>query len=291
MHRRLLLTSLGVAIGGLATGGTGLLVSRMQPHGPIPQGARTLAVDLTAVEVLAGTRRTLALEIRTLANQQIARVPFRTFLRSTDGVMLAGPFPAVYEQVTADGLGVYLTRLDLSDPGTFELVAVHGRDWGATPLRVLRPEDSAAPAPGERAVPAPTPTMTEARGFAVLCSQDPPCAMHADSVDAALAAHRPIALLFATPRYCVSATCAPAVATLDAVRRGGRWGDTAFVHCEVYADPDGTQLGAPVQAWGPPPSEPCLFTITRDGHVADRLEGPQVPSLVRTMVEQLGETA
>jgi hypothetical protein len=142
--------------------------------------------------------------------------------------------------------------------------------------------------PGDQAVAVQTPTAADPAGFEVLCSAEEACPLHADRLDDALAAGRPVALLFATPRYCVSATCGPAVATLDAIRRNGTWGDIAFIHCEVYADRDGTQLGAPIEAWGPPPSEPCLFTIGRDGRVADRLEGPQVPSLVRGMVEVLG---
>lgn len=292
MERRMLVRTLGLAAGGMAISGAGLLAVRSKgggdiPNAQTPSSEATLAVDGATLEVLTGADRTVVLAIRTMDNREIANAEFKSYLRTIEGEVLGGPFSTMYERVSETSPGVYLTTLDLPDPGIFEILTVKGQDWGMATIQVIRPEDSAAPVPGDRVISIPTPTTANPQDYQVICTQEPPCAMHDVSLDAALAAGRPVAVLFATPLYCVSATCSPAVGALDVLRQSRGWGNMAFIHTEIYADA-GITLGAPVgpQGWNLP-VEPYLFTVNADGTILERLEGPQVPSLVTGMVERL----
>jgi hypothetical protein len=83
---------------------------------------------------------------------------------------------------------------------------------------------------------------------------------------------RPIALLFATPQLCQSRVCGP-VTDIE-LQLKQKYGDRmTFIHQEVYENnrvDDG--LRAPLRAFRLQ-TEPWLFAIGKDGHIAARLEG------------------
>ena len=281
MDRRLFLKSAGLVAGALGAGVGFTACSR----GPIPGGEQTLAVQSATFEVLTGQDRPVAFGVRTLDNEDVAARDFEVYLRSMEGDVVGGPFAAEYEEAAGTGIGIYLTSFDLEREGPVELVAVDGRDWGAAALNVKAPEHSAAPVPGQQAIATPTPTLDNANGYTRICTQDPPCGMHEVSLDEALTTGgQPVAVLFATPAYCQTAVCGPAVATLDGIRGSRGWSGMRFIHCEIYTD-EGQTLGDPVQVWDLP-TEPWLFTIAGDGTILDRLDGPMVPSAVTAMLER-----
>lgn len=105
--------------------------------------------------------------------------------------------------------------------------------------------------------------------------------MHDVSLEQAVAEGRPVVLLFATPAYCQTAMCGPAVSNLDEIRGEQDWGDVAFIHVEIYSD-EGQTVTQPVQEWGLP-SEPWLFTIDREGTIVDRLDSVLIPDEMREM--------
>jgi hypothetical protein len=95
--------------------------------------------------------------------------------------------------------------------------------------------------------------------------------MHTETVADALAAHHPTLVLFATPGYCQSRTCAP---ELEIARKlePKYQGKVVFIHIEIWQDPLKAYMPA-VLEWHLP-SEPWFFIIDRDGKISAKFEGP-----------------
>jgi hypothetical protein len=158
-------------------------------------------------------------------------------------------------------------------------------------VKVVTPEQSEAPVPGQAAVVVATPTEGDDLGYDSICTQDPPCGMHEMSLDEALAANKPVMLIFATPEFCQTVVCGPAVETVDGVRTDGDWGETVWIHTEIYAhydakNPKKVALGDPVKKWKLP-TEPWLFSIGTDGKIVGRLDGPMLPDMIEALATGL----
>jgi hypothetical protein len=288
MDRRGFLRAGAVAVGTLGAGAA--LAGCGRDTGGIPSGEPSLSVAIGSYETLTGEPRPVNLVVMENDGTAIAGATVAVYVREPDGAVRSGPHEATFYpesgEGTGTGRGIYQTLLPLAEPGDVELVAVEGDRYGTAILRVLAPETSAVPAPGEPAIATATPTVAQDLGVSPLCTEDPPCPLHEVSLDAALGAGRPVLLLFATPRYCQTVACAPAVGNLVRVSAERDWGDLAFVHCEIY--PDEASVGQRfVQAvidWQLP-TEPWLFAIGGDGLVSDRLDGPMLEVDVRRLAE------
>lgn len=266
-----------------------------------------LAVQPASFEILTGPDRWLAFGVVNLDGSPLAADrDVEVFLRpvptgaAQPSPTVVGPLSATYSAPSDTGQGVWFIRTGLEQTGFTEVVARSGEDHGIGTIQVVDPADSLVTGaddgtplvPGAAAVSVPTATTEDDLGQFALCTQDPPCGMHQTRLDQALGAGRPIVLMFATPQFCQTAVCGPSVATLDAVRLDGDWGDTAFIHSEIYAEePSGQQVAntplvQAVSAWGLP-SEPWLFTIRADGTIASRIDGPMPEPIVRSLVQEL----
>lgn len=201
----------------------------------------------------------------------------------------APPVAAEFRDVPTSPLGLYVTRVDLPDPGNtvFIVVTGDGRASGLAALPVRTPEQSPLPAPGQPAPSVATPTVAEPGALTELCTRRPPCSMHDVSLDAALTEGHPVMLSFATPAYCQTAVCGPTVDVVDQVRQARDWGDVVWIHVEIYADA-GQTLTQPVQTWRLP-SEPWLYAIGRAGSIVARADGPLLvlPDFVTELAEQI----
>ncbi len=253
-------------------------------NGPLPDGPASLAPVIASFELLTTLDRPVPFGLRTLQNEEVPDADVEVYLRDLAGEVLGGPFPATYTEETGAG-GLYLVELELSQPGQVEFVAVAGDRYGTQAVNVVTPEQSQAPVAGDEATSVATPTLKKDLGVAEVCTQDPPCGMHKVSLDTALEAGKPVMVLFATPAYCQTAVCGPAVGTVDDVRTGGDWGETTWIHVEIYSDAGQTLTDA-VKAWELP-TEPWLFSIGKDGKIVDRLDGPMLPDTVEQMATQL----
>ncbi len=296
MHRRALLRAAGLAAGaGLlaaCSGGNDAPVFAASGSQP------TLNVITASFETLTGSDRVVAFGVLDAQNHPVEPGQLQAYLRRApreeggEGEVVLGPVDPEHAPPEATGQGVFWFRTDLEEAGVFEVVAVDGDDWGASAIAVRDPADSPLPVPGDEAPSAPTATTANELGVFDICTNDPECGMHEMSLDEALAAGRPIVLLFATPQFCQTAVCGPAVATLESVRTARDHGDVVFIHSEIYAtDPTGDLAGAElvpaVTAWGLQ-SEPFLFTIDADGRVVDRLDGPMPQAILEDLVDGLG---
>lgn len=138
--------------------------------------------------------------------------------------------------------------------------------------------------PGDKAPSVDTPTLASVGGDASKISTDtkPDKAFYGTSVAAALAAHKPFVLVFATPKFCQTQTCGP---TLDKVKPiAAAHPDITFINVEPYQlkddqgqlqpvlDANGQLQTVPAtDAYGLL-SEPYVFVVGGDGIVKAAFE-------------------
>jgi len=150
---------------------------------------------------------------------------------------------------------------------------------------------------GERAPASETETLADVDGDVARISSDPTPIerFYKTSIDAALAAHEPFILAFATPKFCTTGQCGP---TLDRVKPvAAAYPDVTAINVEPYEleftdgslqpvlDSEGRLV--PVAAtieWGLP-SEPWIFVVDRDGIVTGSFEGIVSEEELRAAVE------
>jgi hypothetical protein len=94
--------------------------------------------------------------------------------------------------------------------------------------------------------------------------------LHRTSIAAAIAAHRPALVVFATPVYCVSRFCGPI--TDMVAQLASEYADRAdFIHVEIYRDFEANALNPAVTQWLRTPGgdirEPWTFLIGADGRI------------------------
>lgn len=192
-----------------------------------------------------------------------------------------GPFDLTWQTFKKpDGRvrGFYESILPMPGPGVVDLcVSMESNIFGFAVIEAT--DDPSVPAPREKGISVPTPVDGNLMDSAYLCTREPPCDMHAVSLDQALAAAKPIILIIGSPRFCTSGVCGPAVDEVLAAR--SLIGDTAiFIHVEPFKGDSPTELSATAMAWGLE-SEPWTFIIDSDGTLVERFEGAIVASHIR----------
>jgi hypothetical protein len=172
---------------------------------------------------------------------------------------------------------IYVAHFSVPRPGIYSVAVapVGGRPMQADLHIQVRP-DPQAPGVGSKALPSRTPTIASTHGnLAKLTTSVPPdTELLRYSVADSLAAHKPFVLVFATPKFCTSRTCGPAVEVVDAVRRRLGSSGVRFIHVEIYKDNNpGLGWNRWVKEWHLP-NEPWVFLVGRDGRIKARFEGP-----------------
>ena len=180
--------------------------------------------------------------------------------------------------------GVYVVDLSFTvsgegtetDPGLWELyVTATTQDQIQVEARaaVKVAEKSSTPALGSAAPPSVTLTATDVDNISMISSDpDPDVDFYQLSIHAALQEDKPLVLVFATPAFCVSATCGPQLEILTRLKDRYQ-GRVNFIHVEAFENPHLMQDGRPggdlvlaVKEWGLP-SEPWTFIVGKDGVV------------------------
>ncbi len=212
----------------------------------------------------------------------------------------AGPFLAEWFTMDAydktgdksprsDLKGFYAAEIDFPTAGNW-LVATtidagggqRGVARGAVPVAAEVPG-----AVGSKAIAAATPVATGKAGLAKICTRDPPCDLHAISLDRALASGRPTVVSFSTPLFCSSRMCGPVVDELLVVADEVRPARANLIHVEIY--PDQKVPDKPVRAfvqWGFQ-SEPWTLVIDGKGIIRARFEGPVTAAQVEDALRPL----
>ena len=195
--------------------------------------------------------------------------PFQETTARSEPIGVKGSDPA-----EADA--VFVANLDVEQPGTYWVLAepVGGKRIQALGNVVVkqRPE---APTVGDRAPVSDTPTLASTNNDLgqLTTAKKPDLALYKSSVAAALRAHAPFVVAFATPAYCTSRTCGPVVDVVSTVQKKFAASDVRFIHVEIYQDNDPAKgENRWVREWKLP-SEPWVFLVGPDGKVKERFEG------------------
>ena len=244
---------------------------------------RASGADLTAVQAsseLAQGRNRFALGLLDARNQAVTagsvNVEFFKLLSSGQAEKRAEG-AAVFRSVGGASKGIWVTQATFPETGQWgaqvTLDAGDGTPKSARMNFQVLPRFS-APGYDEPAPRSASLTDRDVNGdTSHICSNTPPCSLHAMSIAGALEpGQKPLVVLFATPALCTSATCAP---ELEAVLQlGSRYAEQAnFVHIEIYQYPfDGTRTASTVDEWSLP-SDPWTFVVDKTGIVRDRFEG------------------
>ena len=188
---------------------------------------------------------------------------------------------ATFVQWPTGQQGVFSTRMEFDTAGFWQLEVTTTRDDG-TPVRArgaLQVKERAdTPAIGDPAPHSSTPTLDDLSDLATISSaSSPDPGLYRVSIDEALEVSRPLVVVFATPAFCVSATCGPQVEVVSEVKnRYSGWAN--FIHVEMFENPHLIQGGRPagrvvpaVEEWGLP-TEPWTFIIGCGGLVQAKFE-------------------
>jgi hypothetical protein len=167
------------------------------------------------------------------------------------------------------GRGVYVSRPTFDAPGVWRAQA---RAQGQTvPFTLQVNTAPVTVVPGTAAPRAASPTTSDSLGVDPICTRDPMCPLHSQSLSTVIGAGKPVAALFATPARCQSQYCAPVLDEfLDVIKD---YGDQIVpVHIEIYQAPTGTALVPTLDAWHIE-SEPWLFGVDGAGTIQSRIDG------------------
>jgi hypothetical protein len=185
--------------------------------------------------------------------------------------------------------GVYITTLDFDVPGegtaaqpglwALQITTTTGDGEPVQAQTVVKVQDkSSTPAIGSPAPRSVTPTAKDGEDLSTITTDDPPDPdLYQLSIHEALEAGKPLVVVFATPAFCVSATCGPQVEMVSQVKERHQE-DANFIHVEVFEDPHLIEGGRPtggyvpaVEEWGLP-TEPWTFVVDREGNVHAKFE-------------------
>jgi hypothetical protein len=178
--------------------------------------------------------------------------------------------PTAYDRVgLPKGRGVYVAQPTFDTPGVWK---VEARAQGQRVPFTL--QVNGAPitvVPGLTAPRAASPTPADTLGVDPICTRDPMCPLHSQSLSTVIGAGKPVAALFATPARCQSTYCAPVLDEfLDVIKD---YGDQIVpVHIEIYQGPTGTALVPTLEAWHIE-TEPWLFGVDGAGTIQSRIDG------------------
>ena len=179
----------------------------------------------------------------------------------------------------ADSTHIYVAHFDVRQPGTYWLLAEPkgGRNRGAGPWQRRRSQGRSHPRVSAiRLQPPTTPTLAaDGSNAEELTTRTPPdLTLLRYSVAASVRDRRPFVVVFATPKFCTSRMCGPAVDVVEEVAHRHEHSPIRFIHVEVYEGNDPAKgYNRWMQEWGLT-TEPWTFVVGADGRISARFEGP-----------------
>jgi hypothetical protein len=174
--------------------------------------------------------------------------------------------------------GYYIGNASFKEPGEYGVEIQLSGAGVEEELRAMTvvSEQSTTPPIGERPPATETATATAAKEIAKISTDtSPEPRFYKYTIAQALDRGRPSVVVFATPKFCTSAVCAP---TLDRVQEvAERFPDSkaTFVHVEPYeidALPE-EFVPTPAMTEWKLPTEPWVFVMDSEGKVSAKFEG------------------
>ncbi len=185
-------------------------------------------------------------------------------------------FTSLSSEAPGEARSYYVVdEVEFNRAGPWFAVAMIKTDDGFESSRIPSPTVGNSPnvaAVGEAAPRISTPTAASVGGdLSKIDTRQPPSSMHdVDFKD--VVGEKPIVLLFATPAFCQSRVCGPAVDVTEQVK-AETGDDVQFIHMEVFNENDPSKGVRPQMSAFGLETEPWVFFIGSDGKVKERIEG------------------
>ena len=227
---------------------------------------------------------------------RLGRTYRATFL-PIPGTSLANPPSVPTALPPSQARGVYAADVAFDKAGFWEVEAsarIDGkRRVGKSALQVF--EHHFVPAPGEQAQP--TDNLTFASPGVPPAAIDsraangpiPDPELHQTTIAAALAAHRPVLVVFSTPVYCVSRFCGPITDMVQGLAHDYA-NRAAFIHVEIWRNFDQRQVNKGAADWvfkNDDLTEPWVFLIAADGRITARWDNVATRAEIEPLLQQL----
>lgn len=239
--------------------------------GGLPDDALVLVVSS---DLSVGTQRVVVSALGSDNESLVTDEPVGVAFFAPDGAP-RGEVPARFVWAIPEVRGMWVADFVFDSPGrwTPAVRAADGRLVRGAPFAVAA--ESVAVNVGERAPASRSKTLADGPIGTITSDPHPDPRLYEVSVAEAVASGRPSVIVFATPAFCVSRTCGPA---LDAAKTlVDRYPGAVWIHVEVYDNIDAASpeelVPAPAAMEWRLPSEPWVFVVNRDGVVTDRFEG------------------
>lgn len=220
---------------------------------------------LFAVNELDGTRRGSPDEVVT-----VVAFPLSEPEHSFESV-------AAFAWIAEDSFGLYRATIPFDSAGLWQIEFSISTGEPTEPFLIDIQPSPASVGIGDQAPLVATPTLADTAIEDLTTDDDPLPSLYEHSLDEVLQNGRKTVVLFATPAFCVSATCGPMLNQLKEVIPQAP--NVDFVHVEIYEGfresgfvPDGNHLAPAVRAFGLL-NEPWIFVMDESGRVTARLEG------------------
>ncbi len=192
---------------------------------------------------------------------------------STDDKQWGGAVQPVVHSDTGASASTYLTATyRFPKAGQYWLRARYQGQTAESPVIAIDASTAMVPMAGQKMISVPTPTDADHRGVEPICTRQPKCPFHGQSLDTALAAKLPVVLIFATPALCQTATCGPVLDNVVAAA-GAYAGKINFVHSEIYITLSQSAPNTPAVLAYHLQSEPVMFLADTNGTVVQRIDG------------------
>jgi hypothetical protein len=252
----------------------------------IPDGAFSIVVSS---DLAVGPQR-VAVAVVAPDNTSLA-TPTMTadleFLRPDSSA--AGTVPTEFIWAIQEVRGLLVADFDFDQPGIWQMNVrtSDGRQIPAGPFQVL--EDELAIGVGDPAPPSVTKTAADGTLQEISSDTEPDARFYEMTVAQAVTSGTPSVIVFATPAFCVSATCGP---SLDITKSlADEYTSLNWVHVEVFdnqavaASREELVAVEAVLEWGLQ-TEPWVYVVDADGIVTARFEGAVGEDELRAAIEE-----
>jgi hypothetical protein len=163
---------------------------------------------------------------------------------------------------------------------------------GVSNISVRIAEKSQIPAPGDAAYKSDNLTRKDVARIEEIDSGDPPNDMHEVKIKDAIAAGRPLVVVFSTPAYCTSLFCGPVNQEVEALYEVYK-DRVDFVHIEIWRDRSKEILNPTAKEWlirqDGSLIEPYVYVIDKTGVIYNRWEGPAARNIMEASVKAVAE--
>ena len=191
-------------------------------------------------------------------------------LNATTGAVVAADLTAERRSLGEGTVPFWVFEADLPAPDIYALVVDGGPDGGAA-IQALDADALTVVRRGDVMPAIDTPTIDDPRGVDPYCSRSPePCPLHDVTLNEALASGKRVVFIVGTPAHCKTAVCAPVLEGM--IELAAAHPEVVFVHADVYADRNGTEVAPTVAELGLT-FEPVVWVIGTDGVITHRFEG------------------